>query len=58
MPALGRQFLHSATLGFPQPRSGAWIEAHAPLAPDLRDYLDRLSAVLGGRSFSSDIVLG
>jgi len=58
MPALGRQFLHSATLGFPQPRSGAWIEAHAPLAPDLRDYLERLTAVVGGRSFSSDIVFG
>jgi 23S rRNA pseudouridine1911/1915/1917 synthase len=47
MPALGRQFLHSATLGFPHPRTGAWIEAHAPLAPDLRDYLDRLAAATG-----------
>jgi len=58
MPGLGRQFLHSATLGFPHPRTGAWIEARAPLAPDLRDYLDRLSAVFGGCSPSSDIVLG
>ena len=57
MPALGRQFLHSATLGFPHPRTGAWIEARAPLAPDLRDYLDRLTAVFGGRGFSADIVL-
>ena len=47
MPALGRQFLHSATLGLPHPRTGAWIEAHAPLAPDLRDYLDRLAAATG-----------
>lgn len=47
IPALGRQFLHSATLGFPHPRTGAWIEARAPLAPDLRDYLDRLTAATG-----------
>ena len=47
MPALSRQFLHSARLGFPHPRTGAWIEAHAPLAPDLRDYLDRLAAATG-----------
>jgi 23S rRNA pseudouridine1911/1915/1917 synthase len=47
MPAPGRQFLHAARLGFPHPRTGAWIAAHAPLAPDLRDYLDRLAAVAG-----------
>jgi len=47
MPALGRQFLHSATLGFPHPRTGAWIETDAPLVPDLRDYLDRLAAATG-----------
>jgi len=58
MPALGRQFLHSATLGFPHPRTGAWIEARAPLAPDLRDYLDRLTAVFGGPSLSPDIGRG
>jgi 23S rRNA pseudouridine1911/1915/1917 synthase len=44
MPALGRQFLHSAKLGFPHPRTGGWVEAHAPLPADLRDYLDRLAA--------------
>jgi 23S rRNA pseudouridine1911/1915/1917 synthase len=47
MPALGRQFLHAARLGFPHPRTGGWIEAHAPLAPDLRDYLDRLATLEG-----------
>lgn len=47
MPALGRQFLHAARLGFPHPSTGAWIEARAPLAPDLRAYLDRLAAVEG-----------
>jgi len=46
-PALGRQFLHAARLAFPHPRTGVWIETHAPLAPDLRDYLDRLAALEG-----------
>jgi len=49
MPALGRQFLHAAQIGFPHPRTGAWLEAHAPLAADLRDYLDRLAALQGKR---------
>jgi len=44
LPALGRQFLHSARLGFPHPRTGDWVEARAPLAADLRDYLGRLAA--------------
>lgn len=47
MPALGRQFLHAARIGFPHPRTGAWTEVHAPLAEDLRDYLDRLAASQG-----------
>jgi 23S rRNA pseudouridine1911/1915/1917 synthase len=47
MPALGRQFLHAAKLGFPHPRSGQWIEVRAPLATDLRDYLERLAAQEG-----------
>jgi 23S rRNA pseudouridine1911/1915/1917 synthase len=44
LPELGRQFLHSARLGFPHPRTGDWVEARAPLAADLRDYLGRLAA--------------
>ena len=47
MPALGRQFLHSAKLGFPHPRTGRWVEVRAPLPNDLRDYLDRLAAAEG-----------
>jgi hypothetical protein len=47
MPALGRQFLHAAKLGFPHPRTGNWIEASAPLATDLRDYLERLAHLQG-----------
>jgi 23S rRNA pseudouridine1911/1915/1917 synthase len=47
MPALPRQFLHSSRLGFPHPRTGEWIDVHAPLPEDLRDYLDRLAAAQG-----------
>src|SRR5262245_43261412 len=47
MPALGRQFLHAARLGFPHPRTGTWIEVSAPLATDLRDYLERLADLQG-----------
>ena len=47
MPALGRQFLHAAKLGFPHPRTGTWIEVSAPLATDLRDYLERLADLQG-----------
>lgn len=49
MPALGRQFLHSAKLGFPHPRTGKWVEVRAPLPSDLRDYVDRLAAAEGKR---------
>ena len=47
MPSLGRQFLHSAKLGFPHPRTGKWVEVRAPLPNDLRDYIERLAAVEG-----------
>jgi len=43
LPQLGRQFLHAAKLAFPHPRSGQWVEARAPLAPDLRNYLAALA---------------
>jgi len=49
MPALGRQFLHASRIGFPHPRTGSWLEVRAPLAADLRDYLDRLAALEGKR---------
>ena len=47
LPALGRQFLHAAKLGFPHPRTGQWIEARAPLAQDLRQFLENLVAAEG-----------
>jgi 23S rRNA pseudouridine1911/1915/1917 synthase len=47
LPALGRQFLHAARLGFPHPRTGAWVEARAPLAQDLRAFLNELALEVG-----------
>jgi len=47
MPALGRNFLHAARLGFPQPRTTKWVEVRAPLPFELRDYLRRLASESG-----------
>jgi len=47
LPGLGRNFLHAAKLGFAQPRTGAWIDLRAPLPPELRSYLEALSAAAG-----------
>jgi 23S rRNA pseudouridine1911/1915/1917 synthase len=49
LPAVARQFLHAAKLGFSHPRTGQWIEARAPLPQDLRDFLDTLAAADGRR---------
>ena len=47
MPALGRNFLHAARLGFSQPRTGAWIEVRAPLPGELHDFVKNLSEAAG-----------
>jgi 23S rRNA pseudouridine1911/1915/1917 synthase len=47
LPALPRNFLHAAKLGFTQPRTGEWIELRAPLPPTLRDFLHQLAAAAG-----------
>ncbi len=47
LPALGRNFLHAARLGFTQPRTEKWIELRAPLPQDLRAYLETLSRAAG-----------
>jgi 23S rRNA pseudouridine1911/1915/1917 synthase len=47
LPALGRQFLHAAKLGFPHPRTGQWIEARSPLPQDLRRFLENFAAAEG-----------
>jgi 23S rRNA pseudouridine1911/1915/1917 synthase len=43
MPALGRNFLHAARLGFSQPRTGAWIEVRAPLPGELHEFVKELA---------------
>jgi 23S rRNA pseudouridine1911/1915/1917 synthase len=47
LPALSRNFLHAAKLGFTQPRTGQWIELRAPLPQALRDFLQQLAAAAG-----------
>lgn len=47
LPALQRNFLHAAKLGFAQPRTGAWIEVRAALPGELRDYLKKLCDATG-----------
>jgi 23S rRNA pseudouridine1911/1915/1917 synthase len=39
LPALERNFLHAAKLGFTQPRTGEWVEVRAPLPASLRAFL-------------------
>jgi hypothetical protein len=52
LAGVSRQFLHSAKLGLPHPRTGQWIEARAPLPSDLREFLDTL-AVADGHSLEA-----
>jgi 23S rRNA pseudouridine1911/1915/1917 synthase len=41
---LGRPFLHAARIGFEHPASGQPMEFHAPVPPDLRNYIARVAA--------------
>jgi len=47
LPSLGRNFLHAAKIAFAQPRTGQPIRLTAPLPPELRAYLQKLSAAAG-----------
>ena len=47
LPALNRNFLHAAELGFTQPRTGEWIELRAPLPTELREFLQTLAIAAG-----------
>ncbi|HKN75251.1 MAG TPA: RluA family pseudouridine synthase [Candidatus Acidoferrum sp.] len=58
MPALGRNFLHAARLGFSQPRTGAWIEVRAPLPIELREFISNLSEAAGEDPKRIDAALG
>ncbi len=57
LPSLGRNFLHAARLGFPQPRTGAWMEIRAPLPADLREYLEKLARAAGESGVRIDAAL-
>jgi len=47
LPALHRNFLHAAKLGFAHPRTGQPIHLTAPLAAELRAFLARLATAAG-----------
>jgi 23S rRNA pseudouridine1911/1915/1917 synthase len=47
LPVLGRQFLHAAKLSFTHPRTGEKVTITAPLAPELKTYLEKLAAAAG-----------
>ena len=47
LPSLGRNFLHAAKIAFAQPRTGQLIHLTAPLPPELRTYLQKLSEAAG-----------
>ena len=47
LPVLGRQFLHAAKLSFTHPRTGKKVTMTAPLAPELKIYLEKLVAAAG-----------
>jgi 23S rRNA pseudouridine1911/1915/1917 synthase len=57
LPALNRNFLHAAKLGFAQPRTGAWIELRAPLPQELREFLQQLAAANGESANRIDAAL-
>jgi 23S rRNA pseudouridine1911/1915/1917 synthase len=57
MPPLGRNFLHAARLGFPQPRTGAWIEVRAPLPAELQEFIKKLSEAAAEDSGRIDAAL-
>ena len=47
LPAIERNFLHAAKLGFTHPQTGEWIEVRAALPGELRDYLKKLCDAAG-----------
>ena len=48
LPALGRNFLHASKLGIKLPGSGAPLEIHAPLPPELCNWLDQFGFTFSG----------
>lgn len=57
LPSLGRNFLHAAKLAFAHPRTGIWLELHAPLPHELHSFLHRLAEASGQSSGRIDAAL-
>jgi len=57
LPALDRNFLHAAKLGFAHPRTGTWMEVRAALPLELLGYLEQLCNVAGEPSGRIDAAL-
>ncbi len=57
LPALPRNFLHAAKIGFPQPRTGQPIHLTAPLPVELLVYLHKLASAAGEASARIDAAL-
>jgi 23S rRNA pseudouridine1911/1915/1917 synthase len=57
LPALGRNFLHSAKITFVQPRTAETIQLTAPLPAELHQYLHQLASAAGDNSARIDAAL-
>jgi 23S rRNA pseudouridine1911/1915/1917 synthase len=57
LPALGRNFLHAAKIGFPQPRNGETIQVAAPLPEELYTFLGKLAKAAGDEPGRIDAAL-
>lgn len=57
LPPLNRNFLHAARIAFAHPRSGRQIEVHAPLPPQLVDYLAALARAVQADQGSVDAAI-
>jgi len=57
LPAPGRNFLHAAKIGFPQPRNGETIQVAAPLPVELYRFLGKLAKAAGDEPGRIDAAL-
>ena len=57
LPAPGRNFLHAAKIGFPQPRNGETIQVAAPLPVELCMFLGKLAKAAGDEPGRIDAAL-
>lgn len=57
LPALHRNFLHAAKIGFTQPRTGVAISLTSPLPAELREFLAKLGSAAGESQSRIDAAL-